>query len=371
MIFLSALIAIISSVMQNTGAAVLFLPGIQHACKEIKQPVSSILMPIGMCAILGGTLTMIGTSPLILLNDILPDGMEKFGLLELTPIGAGSCIGGIIYFSTVGKVFLNKIVKAQQSRTGRHRRRRSRRRTSAPTTTSWRAPSSCRCPRTTRHPPTPPRSIVEHPPPASGQHRGHRRRPGTHRDLAPSPDVKIQPGYNLCVYGPSNAVQDFAEEYGIKILERPLRFRELFNPAVAGTVEAVVSPRSAMIGSTVKEIGFRKTFGVTVLALYREGKTYYTRDVRHPAAPGDALLLHSTWEHFHVLQEAHRNFTIITPLEVEIQKPSKAMPAVDLLPHGADADAGLQLLLPEAALQPDPALGLPDAGRPGHDRSRG
>jgi di/tricarboxylate transporter len=47
-----------------------------------------------------------------------------------------------------------------------------------------------------------------------------------------------------------------------------------------------------------------------------------------PLAAGDALLLYSSWEHFHVLQEAHRNITIITPLEVEIQKPSKAAPAV-------------------------------------------
>ena len=60
-------------------------------------------MPIGMCAILGGTMTMIGTSPLILLNDILPEGMEKFGLLELTPIGFALVVGGILYFSTVGK----------------------------------------------------------------------------------------------------------------------------------------------------------------------------------------------------------------------------------------------------------------------------
>ncbi len=104
--------------MQNTGAAVLFLPGIRHACKVMRIPISRILMPIGMCAILGGTVTMIGTSPLILLNDILPAGMEKFGLFELTPIGVGFVIAGILYFTTLGSFFLKKISKAQLQRKG-------------------------------------------------------------------------------------------------------------------------------------------------------------------------------------------------------------------------------------------------------------
>jgi di/tricarboxylate transporter len=326
MIFLSALIAIISSVMQNTGAAVLFLPGIQHACKEIKLPVSSILMPIGMCAILGGTMTMIGTSPLILLNDILPAGMDKFGLMELTPIGAGFVIGGILYFSTFGKVFLNKIVKSQQSRAEGLGAAEP-----APDVRTHyhelEGPFELHVRQDFAPAANAPRSIVEIRRQrqvnivAIADARGH-------VEFAPKPNVKIQQGYNLCVYGPAQAVQDFAEEFGIKRLERPLRFRELFNPAVAGTVEAVVSPRSAMIGSTVKEIGFRKTFNVTVLGLYREGKTFYSEMSDIPLMAGDALLLHSSWEHFHVLQEAHRNITIITPLEVEIQKPSKAIPAV-------------------------------------------
>ncbi len=102
-VIFSALIAAISSVMQNTGAAVLFLPAIRLAASHrLKTHISRVLMPIGMAAILGGTLTMIGTSPLILLNDILPQGMPKFGFLELTPIGLALVIGGIAYLSTGG-----------------------------------------------------------------------------------------------------------------------------------------------------------------------------------------------------------------------------------------------------------------------------
>ena len=81
-VIFSSLIATISGVMQNTGAAIRLITS-----QGLKIHISRVLMPIGMAAILGGTLTMIGTSPLILLNDTLPQGMPKFGFLELTPIG--------------------------------------------------------------------------------------------------------------------------------------------------------------------------------------------------------------------------------------------------------------------------------------------
>jgi len=325
MVSLSALIAVISSVMQNTGAAVLFLPGIRHACKEIKTPISGILMPIGMCAILGGTLTMIGTSPLILLNDILPAGMEKFGLLELTPIGAAFVISGIIYFSTVGRFFLKKIIADQATRGG-----------------GAGATEAVADARSFYHELDGPFELSL---PESFALAGDAATVDSIRhdhlvnivavadgkdlyQVAPAQETRIRPSYDLCVYGPAEAVREFAELTQATLHERPQRFRELFNPAVAGTVEAVVSPRSDMAGHTIREIGIRKAFGVTALALFREGKTYYEEMSDIPLMPGDAFLLHATWEQFQQLQEAHRNMTIITPLEVEVQKPSKATPAI-------------------------------------------
>jgi di/tricarboxylate transporter len=320
MVFLASLIAVISSVMQNTGAAVLFLPGIRHAAKKMKIPISRVLMPIGMCAILGGTLTMIGTSPLILLNDILPEGMEKFGLLDLTPIGFALAVSGILYFSTVGRVFLKKIAEARQEAGVQE---------DVDTFSYYHdldGPFELRIPTDWKHP--------------GGPDTIERIRKELHvnivciadyvgmYDLAPPPETAIKAGMNLCAYGPEESVKKFAEEYGIELLGSQVRFKDLFNQSVAGTVEAAVSPRSTLIGSTIHEIGFRRTFGVTVLAVYREGKTYYKELADIPLAPGDAMLLHSTWEHFHTFEQMHHNFKIITPLEVDVQKPAKATSAI-------------------------------------------
>jgi len=324
-VFLSSLIALISSVMQNTGAAVLFLPGIRHASKVMKISIARVLMPIGMCAILGGTLTMIGTSPLILLNDILPEGVDKFGLLELTPIGAGFVVGGILYFSTLGRPFLDKIAKAQLDRKGGAAEQGTG--TAAQSVYhGLDGPFELFVPKTYE--------VSKDPETVSDVRREGRVNivaladDRKLRHVAPNPDVTIRPGYTLCVYGRKDRVAEFASERGFQLNERPRVFGDLFNPAVAGTAEAVVSPRSEMIGKTVREVGFRRSYDVTVLAVYREGKTYYKEMSDIPLMSGDALLLHSSWEHFHTLEEAHQHFRIITPLEVEIQKPSKAGAAI-------------------------------------------
>jgi Na+/H+ antiporter NhaD/arsenite permease-like protein len=93
---ISITVAGISSFMQNIGAAALFLPAIQRISKKLKIPMSKLLMPIGFSAILGGTLTLVGCSPLILLNDLMAQfKLKHFGLFDVTPIGAALVCSGI------------------------------------------------------------------------------------------------------------------------------------------------------------------------------------------------------------------------------------------------------------------------------------
>ena len=107
---ISVTVGIISSFMQNVGAAALFLPVVSRISARSGLPMSRLLMPMGFCAILGGTLTMVGSSPLILLNDLiltsnkaLPAGqqMETLSLFSVTPVGLVLVAVGVIYFIIV------------------------------------------------------------------------------------------------------------------------------------------------------------------------------------------------------------------------------------------------------------------------------
>jgi di/tricarboxylate transporter len=123
---ISATVGFISSFMQNVGAAALFLPVVSRISARSGLPMSRLLMPMGFTAILGGTITMVGSSPLILLNDLiltsnkaLPDGqqMETWGLFSVTPVGVALVITGITYFVLAGKYVLPK-TKSESSTTG-------------------------------------------------------------------------------------------------------------------------------------------------------------------------------------------------------------------------------------------------------------
>jgi Na+/H+ antiporter NhaD/arsenite permease-like protein len=64
-------VSLISAFMQNIGAVALFLPAVRRIATRTRNPLSRLLMPVGFCAILGGTITLVGSSPLILLNDLI------------------------------------------------------------------------------------------------------------------------------------------------------------------------------------------------------------------------------------------------------------------------------------------------------------
>ena len=317
----SSLIASISGVMQNTGAAVLFLPAVRLiASRGLKIPISRVLMPIGMAAILGGTLTMIGTSPLILLNDILPKGMPKIGFLELTPIGIALVTGGVVYLSTAGMRMLEKISAEKNIVQEDTDFSRDKYLDSYPLV---QGPYEIHVP--------------------ADYKQGDKTQEvvnirikylvnivaiaddGEVIDQAPPPGSILRPGLSLCVYGPDIRVRKFVKDYGLVLMEEPRIFKNsMFNPSIAGIVEGVVSPRSGMIGQTIRQIRFRETFGVTALAVHKNNKTYYRRLAEIPLEPGDMILVHGTWEQFHTLQDFHQNFIIISHFEEEFHKPEKA-----------------------------------------------
>jgi di/tricarboxylate transporter len=144
-------------------------------------------------------------------------------------------------------------------------------------------------------------------------------------DVPPPPTAFIGGVFSVCFNGRVDAVANFVRDSGLVRRAEPRLFQAtVLNAAIAGVVEVVVSPRSTLIGQTIKEVRFRETFDVTPLALHQDGETYYRGLADRKLQAGDALLLHGTWEQFHSLQERHQNFIIISSCEAEFQRPEKA-----------------------------------------------
>jgi di/tricarboxylate transporter len=106
-------------------------------------------------------------------------------------------------------------------------------------------------------------------------------------------------------------LQSFAEQAGLEVRGELDTFLEPLAPTMAGIAEVVIPPDSSFIGKTCQESWMRKGFGLSVLAIHRNGKTV-SRDVQViPLQAGDMLVAHTTWEALTHL-EKNPDFVIAT-----------------------------------------------------------
>ena len=312
-------VGVISSFMQNVGAAALFLPVVSRISVRTELPMSRLLMPMGFCAILGGTITMVGSSPLILLNDLigvansgLPNEqqMQPFDLFDVTPIGFCLVITGILYFVIFGSwVLPNKAsndsgVSAQSMRNF------------VKSTYGLKA------------------DIFEISVPAGSILIGHSLANvmdahhsyiiGTDyrgkRTVAPMASTKIEAPCRLAILGLKRIVQEFTDDYGLEILPSLQSFSDDFATTQAGVAEIVVPPGSSVIGKTPGEVRYRAAHGLSLLAIHRGEETLsHVETPEHaatqltdvPLLAGDTLVVHTKWVSLTRLSE-NRDYVIVT-----------------------------------------------------------
>ncbi len=325
---ISGTVAIISSFMQNVGAAALFLPVVSRISARSGLPMSRLLMPMGFCAILGGTVTMVGSSPLILLNDLILTSnkalpadhqMETWGLFSVTPIGLALVATGILYFILAGRFVLP--TQAKDDANG----------TSATHTMSYF------------------RDVygfdydmyevvVPDDSPMVGKllddiEHSHRIRVIAalrgNDDLRIGPgglarDVGIEAGTVLGILAAPKNVKRLVEEYGLELRESLDTFSESLAATKAGIAEVVIPPGSKLIGKSARDVWMRKTYGIAMVSMHRGGETLREGDgIRDmPLQAGDTLVVHTSWDALSRL-ENDRNFVVVTT----------EYPHEDLRPH--------------------------------------
>ena len=291
----SGTVAFISSFMQNIGAAALFLPVVSRISSRSNIPMSRLLMPMGFCAILGGTATMIGSSPLILLNDLaisanktMPAGqkMETFSLFSVTPIGIALVLSGIAYFILAGKYILPAVNEAASQRTSR-------------------ASDYFERVYGIRGELFEARVTVDSPMAGMSIHQVE----STYEDvplmlsLFSGDVVKVPPdreemvwvNTSLGLMGDREQIEEFCEKYGWELRGEPDRFADVLNPQHSGIGEVVVPPGSSLIGKQIVDVKPRRSFGTNILQIYRAEQVIQRnfRDVVLKA--GDTLVVHASW----------------------------------------------------------------------------
>ncbi len=317
----SSTVGVISSFMQNVGAAALFLPVVSRISARTEIPMSRLLMPMGFCAILGGTITMVGSSPLILLNDLiisanetLPSDqkMQPFGLFSVTPIGVMLVLTGVLYFVIFGRwVLPTKRERGEDASSARSMQ------SYIENTYGLRADIfEVRVPEG---------SIIIGQTLSDLMVAHHMYILGTsyrgHKVIAPMAETKIEAPARLAVLGLRRVVMDeFADPYGLEILPKLDVFSDDFAATQSGVAEVVIPPGSSVIGQTPIELRLRQSHGLSLLAIHRgEGTLSHVETDDHvathigevPLQAGDTAVVHVQWDRLTRLK-SDKDFVIVT-----------------------------------------------------------
>ena len=312
---ISSTVAIISSFMQNVGAAALFLPVVSRISARSGLPMSRLLMPMGFCAILGGTVTMVGSSPLILLNDLIltsntalpPEHqMETWGLFSVTPIGLALVATGIFYFIIAGP-FVLPTTPSESSTRGTDAMSYFHDvygvdyalfEVSIPD-------GSTLVGKTLDEIEGPARIRV-----IAGKRSGEESRigPGT---LAR--DTGLRAGMVLGIVADPHDLDTFVADYALRKRDEMRTFSESLSSAKAGIAELVIPPGSELVGKSARDIWMRKAYGLAMIGLHRNGETLREGDdIRNiPFQAGDTLVVHTAWDNLDRIK-TDKNFVVVT-----------------------------------------------------------
>ena len=107
-IFLLIVITIIlSAFINNTPVVLVLIPIVLKLANEMKISASKLLIPLSYLAIMGGMLTLVGTSTNLLIDGVAQSyDLEPFGMFEITPIAAVLAIIGVIYLFLFSSILL-------------------------------------------------------------------------------------------------------------------------------------------------------------------------------------------------------------------------------------------------------------------------
>ena len=303
--------ATLGAVMSSTAIVAIFIPIVMRIAAEARLNVSRMLIPLSYAALISGMLTLIATTPNIVVHEELRGaGFSGFGFFGFTILGVAILVVAIVYVLLIGRRLLpgESVAEAMKSRARRVDELSEDFDLKGELLKLVVAPAS----------------------PLVGSTLGEakiesefgvrvlgilRRAPRSEdRIPAPGPDLEIHAQDELLVFGEPEDCRRFAAERQLR--EIPIsaasRQRWLWE---AGAATVLIHPESGLIGKSLVEAEFRSRYGVHILGMRRSKEPVDEfRDAKLQAS--DSLLVFGSWPRIRQLQSRTHDF-IVTELPLE------------------------------------------------------
>jgi di/tricarboxylate transporter len=296
-------IAVASAFVNNTAVVALFIPVTLRMAERFDISPSKILIPLSYSAILGGTLTLVGTSTNLLVNSIFVQSgnYTALGLFEFARFGIVNLLIGITYVVTVGpRLIPSRIVKKNLTENYQLGEFLTEVKILED---SPMVGNTCLDRGINKNYDIIVLSIL----------RGDRVITNQIRD------TKLKAGDILSIRG---SLDDFIRMKKIEkvslISDEKMTQKELESEDNV-LIEGVVRNRSRIVGHSLMKINFRRQFGAFVLAIRREGKLLRSKIATVVLKPFDTLLIYGTREKVNELASSG-NLIILGEVDAELKK---------------------------------------------------
>jgi di/tricarboxylate transporter len=316
---MGAIVGPITAFINNTAVVAIFLPIVEDWCKKQKISVSKLLIPLSYATVLGGMITVIGTSTNILASGVSKKlGYGEFSLFQFTALGLITFVIGLIYLAIVAPKLLPE---------------------RKPVNGDFFSEDYKLEDYVSEVVITPNSSLIGQTLRQSGIQRKF--------DLAvleiihngnhfpqPVADKTLSAGDILIVRGSREELLKIREEKGIEILaDIQFNGETIKNEIGSGEeklAEVLILSNSRLIGSTLKDLRFRQRYNATVIAIRRGEELVGGRLGKVPLRFGDLLLVQGPKESFIGLQTT-RELLVLEEREIENFRQNKAWIALAII----------------------------------------
>jgi di/tricarboxylate transporter len=293
LVAIMALGALLSLFMNNIAAAAILLPAVSGLANRTQVRLSRLLMPLAFATILGGMATLFTTSNIIVSGILRSQGLPGFGVLDFLPVGGPMALAGIAFVALAGL----RLLPARPGMDGR--------RTAA-----------------AGHPDlvdvyqlserlfrarVPAGSVLIGRPIAASPLRDSfgvtvvALERGAELIPVTSPETVVEEGDVVVLEGDVAEFQRRDVEPYLEILPARRWTEDDLETSAVVVVEAVLAPRSGLLGQTLRTSRFRDKYGMAVLGIWRQGRPIRTHLGDLPLQFGDALLLQGPRERIALL----------------------------------------------------------------------
>jgi di/tricarboxylate transporter len=326
LVLLMLTVAGLGAFMSSTGVVAIFIPVVLSVSMRMKIPPSRLMMPLSFAGLISGMMTLVATPPNLVINsELVREGLQGFSFFSVTPIGLTVLALGIGYM-----LVMRFALKGQKNEEGKEQWKR----------------------RTFRE------LIKEYR--LTGRARRLAIRPGSPLVGLRLDDLRLRESYGANVIGlerwrrfrkvivnatggtelrardvllidMSASDVDLREFCGEHMLEPMVLRGEYFSDQAmdVGMAEVSMVPESALLGQTLRDIGFRSRYGLNIVGIKRSGEALEGTLIDESLQIGDILLVVGNWKQIRQLGLRNRDFVVLN-LPVEEQD---ASPAHTQAPH--------------------------------------